>query len=302
MAVMTTGQFLLFTEPGLANIWFEAQTPIEEEFSRYLNIRRFEKLVLEDAKMAGFGSLQQIAEGGEVAFDDAISPVSKKYNAIEEGLGYKITRKLQRKELYSQVAKFERALKRSSQDAVEIYAHDVLNRATHTTFTDGTAATGFDGLALASTAHTRMDAGANQSNSLASGLSLANLQTARTTFKQYRDDRGRPVRREMANLLLVSDLWPDAVELLESTMRPDTANNAINVVNRFGLNILESQYVTGSTFWAIWGSQHDVNFVWDFNPEVTSDEEFKTKNILRQVRQGYGRGHGEWLGFLLGQS
>ena len=299
---MTTGQFLLFTEPGLANIWFEAQTPIEEEFSRYLNIDRFKKLVKTDAKMAGIGSLQQIAEGGEVTFDEMIAPITKDYNAIEEGLGYKITRKLQRKELYGQVAKFERALRRSSQDAIEIYAHDILNRATNTTFTDGTSSTGFDGLALASTAHTRLDAGATQSNSLAAALSLANLQTARLRFKQFRDDRGRPVRMEMSSLLLVSDLWPDAVELLESTMRPDTANNAINVVNRFGLNILESQYVTGTTFWSIFGTAHDVNFVWDFNPIVTSDEEFLTGNILRKVIQGYGRGHGEWRGFLLGNS
>ncbi|KKK78759.1 hypothetical protein LCGC14_2840350, partial [marine sediment metagenome] len=79
MATMTTGQFLLFTEPGLANIWSEAQTPIEEEFSRYLNITRFEKLVKTDAKMAGFGSLQQIAEGGEGTFDDLILPVTKDY-------------------------------------------------------------------------------------------------------------------------------------------------------------------------------------------------------------------------------
>ena len=302
MATMTTGQFLLFTEPGLANIWFEAQTPIEEEFSRYLNIARFEKLVKTDAKMAGIGSLQQIAEGGEVTFDEMIAPITKDYNAIEEGLGYKITRKLQRKELYGQVAKFERSLRRASQDAIEIYAHDILNRATNTTFTDGSASTGFDGLALASTAHTRLDGGATQSNSLAAALSLANLQTARLRFKQYKDDRGRPVRLEMSSLLLVSDLWPDAVELLESTMRPDTANNAINVVNRFGLNILESQYVTGTTFWSIFGTQHDLNFVWDFNPEVSSDEEFLTGNILRKVIQGYGRGHGEYLGFLLGNS
>jgi hypothetical protein len=83
-------------------------------------------------------------------------------------------------------------------------------------------------------------------------------------------------------------------------MRPDTANNAINVVNRFGLNIIEGHFLTGTTAWFIFGMEHDLNFVWDFNPEVTSDEEFKTKNILRQVRQGYGRGHGEWRGVYVG--
>jgi hypothetical protein len=292
---MTTGQFLLLTEPKLANIWFEAWPSREEQFSRYMNIRSFEKLVLNDAKMAGFGPLQTIPEGGEVSFGQAIAPVSKDYNSVEEGLGYKITRKLQRKELYGQVAKFEGALRKSAADSLEIFAHAVLNNATATTISAG-----FDGLALASASHTRMDGGATQSNYLNADLTLANLQTARTTFAKYVDERGRPQRLEMSKLLVVPDLWPTAVELLDSQMRPDTANNAVNVVNRFGLDIMEGHYLSGTTFWAIFGTEHDVNFVWDFRPEVTSDEEFKTQNILRQVRQSYGRGHGEWRGFLLG--
>lgn len=294
---MNTGQFLTLMDPGLANVWFEAQTPRETQYTRYMNSRSFTKLTLEDAKMAGFGALQRIGESEEVSFDEAIAPVTKVYNAVTDGLGYRISEKLQRKELYGQVMKFERALKRSAEDTLEIFAHGVLNNATGTT-----VSAGFDGLALASAAHTRMDGGATQSNSLSTALSLAALHTARTTWGKYVDDRGRPIRLEMQSLLVPVDLWPTAVELLESQMRPDTANDAVNVVNRFGLQILEGHYITSTTYWSIFGNKHDVNFIWDMQPNVKMWEEEKTDDILRRVKQGYGRGHGEWRGFLLGNS
>ena len=294
---MNTGQYLTLMAPGLANVWFEAQTPRETQYTRYFNTRMFDKLTLEDAKMAGFGPLQRISEGGEVAFDEAITPVTKIYNSVTDGLGYRITEKLRRKELYGQVQKFEQALRRSAEDTLEIYAHGVLNNATNTTISAG-----FDGLALASAAHTRMDGGATQSNSLSTTLSLAALHTARTTWAKYVDDRGRPIRLEMQKLLVAVDLWPTAVELLDSKSRPDSANDAVNVVNRFGLQILEGHYITSTTHWSIFGSQHDVNFVWDQKPSVKMWEEEKTDDILRRVKQGYGRGHGEWRGYLLGNS
>lgn len=294
---MTTGQFLTLMAPGLADVWFEAQTPRETQYTRYLNTLNFNKLTREDAKMAGFGALQRIGESEEVAFDDAIAPVTKIYNSVIDGLGYRISEKLQRKELYGQIMKFEKALRRSAEDTLEIFAHGVLNNATNTT-----VSAGFDGLSLANTAHTRMDGGATQSNSLSTALSLAALHTARTTWANYVDDRGRPIRLEMKSLLVPPDLWPTAVELLESQMRPDSANDAINVVNRFGLQILEGHYITSTTYWSIFGTQHNVNFIWDMKPNVKMWTEDKTDDVLRRVKQGYGRGHGEWRGFLLGNS
>lgn len=294
---MTAGQFLTLLQPGLATIWFEAQQERESQFDRWANVRQFEKIDLEDAKMAGFGTLQTMAEGQDVTFEEAIAPVTKTYNSTMFGLGYVITDKLIRKELYGQVERFERALSRSSADHIEVFAHAILNNATNTTISAG-----FDGLSLANTAHTRLDGGATQSNSLSQALSLAALHDMWITFDNWVDDRGRPIRVEPDLLVVPPDLWPTAVELLDSEMRPDTANNATNVVNRFGLSLMRDHYLDSTTFWGVFGTNHDVNFIWDLQPERSSEEVFENKNVKRMVRQGYGRGHGEWRGFLLGNS
>lgn len=294
---MTAGQFLTLLQPGLANIWFEAQAPVEEQFSRIFNTRSFDKIDAEDAKMAGFGSLQTIAEGGDVTFDEAIAPVTKTYDSTMEGLGYIVTDKLIRKELYGQVERFEAALARASMDAIENFAFGVLNNASNTT-----VSAGFDGLSLANNSHTRLDGGPTQDNNLATSLSLTALHDAWTNLRNTVDDRGRPVRLSGEALIVPPDLTLEARELLGSSQRPDTANNAVNVVNNFGWDIVTVDYLDSTTFWAIVANEHDLNFFWDLQPERSSDVVFESKNVRRMVRQGYGRGHGEWRGYVQGNT
>lgn len=294
---MNTGKFLALMQPGLANIWFEAQEPEDRQSDQIFNIRNFDKIDLEDAKMAGFGSLQTIDEGGEVTFDEAIAPVTKTYEATIRGLGYEITDKLIRKELYGQVQRFEQALARAARNDIEEFAFAVLNNAGNTDISAG-----FEGQSLANTAHTRLDGGATQSNDLQQALSLAALHDARTTIANWVDDRGRPIQLRGETLVIPPDLFPTAAELLNSEMRPDTANNATNIVTTFGWDIMEVDYLDSTTAWFVIGDSHDLNFIWDLQPERSSDEVFETKNVKRMVRQGYGRGHGEWRGFLRGNS
>jgi hypothetical protein len=296
---MTAGQFQLLTEPDLSNIWHDSFPEIEEQFSAIFNIRDMERLKITDAKMAGFGPLQVQAEGGSVIYDEAIAPVTRDYESVVRALGYKISDKLIRGELYGEVNLLERDLLRSSKDDMEQFAFGLLNNATGTG-----VSTGFDGLALASTAHTRLDGGATQANrpTTLAALSLAELHTAVITFRNWRNDRGRPFRSIPQSLVIPPDLELDAIELLESAMRPDTANNATNAITRFGLTPKVVDYLTTATYWSIVGDSHDINFLWWFRPETGSEVDFDTDTIKRKVRQSYARGHGEWRGYYQGNS
>lgn len=298
-AVMTAGQFQLLTEPGLSNLWHESWPPREEQFSAIFNIRDMERLKITDAKMAGFGPFQEQAEGQSVQYDEAIAPVTVDYESIVEALGYKITDKLIRGELYGQVQLLERDLMSASQDAIETFAFGLLNNAT-----DAAQFAGFDGLALASTAHTRLDGGATQANrpTTLSALSLAELHTAVITFRNWKNDRGRPFRSVPRKLIIPPDEELNAIEILESAMRPDTANNATNALTRFGLQPMVVDYLSSSTFWSVVGDAHDLNFLWWFRPETGSKVDFDTDTVLRKARQSYARGFGEWRGFYLGST
>lgn len=299
MFQMTAGEFQLLTEPGLSNIWHESWPPREEQFSQILNVRDMERLKITDAKMAGFGAFQEQAEGQSVIYDEAIPPVTKDYESLVQALGYKITDKLIRGELYGQVELLERDLMSASMDAIENFGFGLLNNATNTT-----VSAGFDGLALVSTAHTRLDGGATQANrpTTLTNLSLAELHTAVITFRNWRTDRGRPFRSIPRVLVIPPDEELNAIELLDSAMRPDTANNATNALTRFGLQIQVVDYLSSTTFWAIVGDAHDLNFLWWFRPETGSEVDFDTDTVKRKARQSYARGHGEWRGYYQGQT
>lgn len=296
---MTLGQFAELAEPGLSNIWHDSLQPVEEQYSRIVNIRDMPKATVKDAKMAGFGSLQVQDEGGSITYDEAIAPVTRTYDFTNYALGYKITEKLADWELYGEVERLERDLQRSSLDHIEQYVAAIYNNATGTT-----VSAGFDGLALSSTAHTRLDAGATWSNrpTTLTALSLTALHDAIIHFRTLTNDRGRPISASPETLLIVPDLELTAIELLQSSMRPDTANNATNAVTRFNLSPFVSRYLTGTTFWGVIGNFHDINFFWAKRPETGQEVDFDTDTIKRKVRQGYARGHGEARGFYQGNN
>ncbi|KKL57418.1 hypothetical protein LCGC14_2235630, partial [marine sediment metagenome] len=247
----------------------------------------------------GFGDLQTQDEGQSIIFDQAIAPITRNYDFTIRALGYKITEKLFDWELYGQVMKFEQGLRESAENDTQTFGFGILNNATGTS-----VSTGFDGLALASTAHTRLDGGATQANRPTSfgALSVSTLQTGLTQFKKWNNDRGRPIMSNPVILLVPPDLEFSALEILDSNLRADTANNTINVLNRFGLEVRVSRYLSSTTFWALIGDKHDMNLLWAKRPETGSETDFDTDTIKRKVRQGYARGHGEWIGYYQGNT
>ena len=303
MATMTAGQFLLLLEPGLDKVHHDEGTPRELQYSRIFHVSSFDKLYIEEAKMAGFGPLQPQDEGENVVYDEAIAPITKRWDYDVYALAYQITDKLVRNERYSQVEKLERDLRRSADDTTETYAMAILNEADTTTI-----ATGFDGLALASSAHTRLDGGATQSNYGNAALSLTALQNMLIAFRKLKNDRGRPFVYKPRRLIVAPDLMLTAEELLGSPMKPQLGTvgsagddrNAINVVGRFGLEQMVVDYLTSTTFWAVQADNHDLRFAWRFKAEIDNKVEFENNSIKRKLRQGMLRGFGEWRGFYLG--
>lgn len=296
---MTMGQFLVLAEADLSKIWHDEGTPRPLQHQSVFNVGSMDGLYHREAKMAGFGALQEQGEGQPLEYDDAIAPTTIRYDYVVRALGYKITEKLWKNDKYGETRKLERDLRRAADDDVESFCFALLNYANTTTI-----ATGFDGLALASTAHTRMDGGATQANrpAVLEALSLSALQTAVIQFRKWKNDRGRPFVHKPKKLIIPADLEMTAIEILGSELKPGTANNDTNAIRRFGLDYLVVDYLTSTTFWALLSDGHDLNVKWRFRPETGSEIDFDTETIKRKVRQGFARGFGEWRGFYLGNT
>ena len=289
----TAAEFSLFMEPKLSNIWHDAFPAEQSVYSKVMNVRDMNKNTITDAKLAGFGSMQNQPDGDSVTYDDPISPVSKSYTYSVRALGYKVHERLWMNDLYGEVESFEEDLKDSAKDDIETSAASVFNNGF------GTTNTGFDGLALFSASHTRLDGGAVQANrpSTDEALSLSALHNAIITIKKWRNDRGRPRAHAPKTLLVPSDLIITAHELVSAELQPGTALNTKNVLGRFGIDqIVEWKYLTSTTAWYIVCDKHDVNFLWRYRTKSATETDFDTDTMKRKVRHAYATGFGEWRG------
>lgn len=295
---ITRSQYMLLLEPKLSNIWNEVFPVRPLEWKSYLNTRTASKAQITDAKLSDFGPLALKGEGNDIVYMDPTTMVSKVYTPVRFAGGYKITQEMIDHELYGQVDEWEGRLMKSAIDGQEVTAALILNGGFGTTNADGYTATGFDGLQLFSTAHTRLDGGANQANRPATDadLGLSSLQAAVVAYHNWKDDRGRPAMYRPMKLIVSPEDMFTARELLGSEYKPGTANNDINALRDEGLTFQISHYKTDTDAWMLLGDRTDLNFIWDVQPRQAMKEDFDAEIIKRKIVQGFAVGHGEWRG------
>jgi hypothetical protein len=250
---------------------------------------------------AGLGDFQVKSEGGPVSFTDPISGTTIKYTHIRFSNGYKITQEMLDHDQYDEIRKLEIDLRIAADDFLEVEGHRLLNGGFATTDSNGFNATGFDGLALFSTAHTRLDAGATQANRPATDvvLSWTALSAGIQQFQLWRDHRGRRVLTRPQLLIVHPNDEPTAMELLGSELKPGTANNEMNVL-RGRVTTLVSPYITSNDDWFIKGDMTDSYWFWD----TTAGTRFETLpyDEINEISQrkavtGFSMGAPSWYGW-----
>lgn len=297
---MTIQEFYRLADPDLDKVWHEDDPTFEEQYSRVLNVKSLDKLYKIEAEMAGFGPPTSISEGDDISYDEAIAPRERRYDIEKFGGGYKVTDKFWMHDRYGEVNQFEADLRRADMDHSETYFFALLANATATT-----VSTGFDALALASTAHVRLDGGATQANrpTNLTALSLTALEDAVIAFTKFKDERGRPYRSTPSKLVTGLDLVLVANEILASAMNPNTSNNATNALkNVFSITPVHTPYITSTTYWSLMGDNHDINAIWRQRPTQDSEVHFDSSTIKRKTEKWMGRGHGRWAGYYQGQT
>ena len=295
---MTRAQFLLLLEPKLSQINFDDQQKRATEFTKFYNRRTANKATVTDYNMTGFGSPSLKGEGQPTAADDPINGNTKIYQPVRFGLKYGVTDEMASHELYGQVTKLEAALVEAINDHQEQLGALIWNNGFGTTNADGFTATGFDGLALFSTAHTRLDGGATQRNrpSTDADLGVTALQAALVDIENWKSHRGRPVMFKAQTLFISPEDQFTAEELLGSEYKPGTANNEVNALRKFGLNYTVLHYKTDTDAWIIQCDKHDCNWI---DEKAFAVDQWDAKDEMVTYRRGlYGAvaGHGEWYG------
>jgi hypothetical protein len=291
-------QFVTLLEPKISEIWYEVFPSVPTLFTRYMNVKSTTKATITDYKMTDFGALRLKAEAANIQYDDPIGEVTKSASPVRWALGYKITDETLKHELYGMMDRLEGGLMKSAIDGQETVAALVWNGAFATTNYDGYSATGFDGLQLCSTAHSRMDGGSTQRNRPSTDINLGvtALQQAVIDIANWKDDRGRPTLHRPQKLIISPEDRFTARELTGSEYKPGTANNEINALRETGLTTMEVIYKTDTNAWFIQCDKHGLHFVWETKPRQGVEDDFDSEVVKRKCVQGFVVYHNEWRG------
>lgn len=299
--MVNRAQFVSLLEPKLRDVMND------QDFSRRPVIyTRFFPKAFQSKKSAetyyeraGLGDFQRKNEGGNIIYTDPIAGSELKFSHVRRSNGYKITQEMLDHDQYAEIIKLEKDLQIAGMEDLEIAGHKLLNGAFATTAdaTIGYTATGFDGLQLVSTAHTRLDGGATQANrpSTDANLSWTSLANGRQQFQLWLDHRGRKIISFPRLLVVHPNDELTARELIQSALKPGTANNEINALQG-EFEVLVTPYLTDTNSWFLLGDNLQTVWHWDVQPRTAMEDDFETEVVKRKRVHGFSLGHTRWHG------
>lgn len=299
---VTRQQFLSLLEPKLRKVYndedFKRRGKISPQFFGLVtNSKKATETVFE---VGGLGDFSVKSEGGDITFTDPIKGSELAVTHVRRSNGYKITQEMLDHDQYAEIVKLERSLQLAGEEDLEVAGHKLLNGAFATTndAAYGYHAAGLDSLQLCSTAHTRLDGGTNQSNrpSTDANLAWASLADGLIKFQLWVDSRGRKIIETPRKLVISPQDQLTARELLGSTLKPGTANNELNALNDFSIEVVVTPYLTSTNDWFLLGDNLRTFWYWDVQPRTSMTDDWSKEIIMRKRVHGFSLGHARWHG------
>jgi len=299
---VTRQQFLSLLEPKLRTVYndedFKRRGVI---YTQYYGLVTNSKKATETVyEWTGVGDFSMKSEGGDVTFTDPISGNELAVSHVRRSNGYKITQEMLDHDQYAEIVKLEKSLQLSGLEDLEVTGHLLLNNAFGTTnvAARGFHAAGLDSLQLCSTAHTRLDGGANQSNrpSTDANLSWTSLADGLIKFQLWVDPRGRKIIDTPRKLVINPQDQLTAREVLGSQLKPGTANNELNALADFSIEVVVTPYLTSTNDWFLMGDSPKTFWYWDVQPRTSMTDDWSKEIIMRKRVHGSSNGHARWYG------
>ena len=228
---ISRSQLVKELEPGLNALFGMEYARYEGEHAEIFDTESSDRAFEEEVMLVGFGNAPTKTEGAGVDFDDANEAYTARYSHETVALAFALTEEAIEDNLYDRLgARYTKALARSMAHSKQVKAAAVLNNAFNSSFTGG------DGVELCSLAHP-LGAGGTFANepSTAADLNETSLENALIDISTFVDERNMIIALRGAKMVIPPQLQFIADRLLESTLRPSTADNDINAVRNMGM-------------------------------------------------------------------
>lgn len=301
---------------SIQNVFMKTSEP-DVQYKKYFNFRTTEDYFDKDSSLTGLGEADFVDENGVIISDVPIQGYKKTYTqnmvALIEPFTFKMWKFGIKKRDLDNVAM---ELKESCARAKERLCAERIDNAFVTSYTHfGQGAsrvittTGGDGLAAATSSHTREDGGSNMNNGVYDGttynlpLDYYGIKSAYRTAGLMVDGRGNPrvpdldtivVKKNSSNHFKAKELK----KAIENNKIPESFDNDGSGVNSF--NIVDLEYMQNSNYWAMFDSKKALRdkegfqFVESQAPMLDPvNVVYKTKEIQTGVTTLFDLGHND---------
>jgi|TARA_R110002050_G_scaffold98714_3_gene204976 hypothetical protein len=280
-------------EPGLNALFGLEYARYDDEAREVYETESSERAFEEEVMLSGFGAAPVKSEGTAVSFDDAGEAYTARYTHETIALAFSITEEAIEDNLYDRLAsRYTKALARSMANTKQVKGAATLNNAFDSTFTGG------DGKELCATDHPLVSGNTLRNEpSTASDLNETSLENALIDIAAFVDERGLKVSVRGLKLVVPPALQFVSDRLLESTLRPATADNDINASRNMGMlpqGYVVNHYLTDTDAWFIKTDAPRGFIHFERMPMSTKMEgDFDTGNVRFKARERYSYGYSD---------
>jgi len=299
-------QALLDVDQPLRKVYEREYIDPEIGISKIFNVSPMDGAEEKDLTTYGIGALENVGEGGAVPYDDPGLGYSTTYAYQIFKKGIQITRPMVNDNKYRQMNdQMAWLAQRASYDPVA-YAYGLFRNA-FTANPDGYGNYNDGALALGSASQTYEDSSVSgtQSNYSTDKLTYDNFETAEVTMTTWKTGHDTVLEFPGVRTLLVPPaLRREAVEITESELDPDTAENAINVYKGGRATVVVCPYISASwsdgsdTAWFLLAKGHKLNWFWRNKPTYDREVDFDTDVVKYKVIADYVCGFSDWRAVL----
>ena len=280
-------------EPGLNALFGLEYDRYENEHAEIFEEETSDRAFEEEVMLGGFTSAPVKEEGTAITFDDAQETYTARYTHETIALAFSITEEAIEDNLYERLAaRYTKALARSMAQTKQIKAAAILNNAFDTTAPIG------DGAALCSSAHPSLSGNQRNQLSVAADLNETSLEQMLIDIAGITDERGLKVAIRGVKLVIPKELQFIAERLLNSDLRPGTADNDTNANRSMGMlpeGAVVNHFLTDTDAYFILTDAPNGFKMFNRSPIKTAMEgDFDTGNMRFKARERYSFGVSDW--------
>jgi hypothetical protein len=294
---ISRAQMLKELLPGINALFGLEYAKYEGEDAEIYETESSERSFEEEVALAGFDAAPVKNEGSAISYDNAQETFTARYNHETIAMGFAITEEAMEDNLYDSLsARYTKALARAMAYTKQTKAASPLNNGQST----GSYQSG-DGVTLFNTSHPLASGGTNSNTpSTASDLNETSLESAVIQIAKWTDQRGLLIAARPRRIIVPPDLMFVSSRILDSELRPSTADNDINAIKSNGTipeGYRVNHYLTDTNAWFIITDVPNGMKHFERAAMTTSmDGDFNTGNVRYKARERYSYGVSDPLG------